>query len=239
MKHVAYYSIAFLFLAAAAYPALAVNIDTTLPGLTNNGGAATNPCSYIFSFYTFALMIGGILAFGAIVYGGVKYTMAAGNPSGQSEGKEWVKGALLGLLLLVGAYLILNVVNPDIVKCTLPTIGGITNGTGGSGVVIGVRCGVFSKGVSVYGSCPDPTTQTCSQNAMGVYFCITNGGLLGGGSTSNDPACKGVTNGCTLWVMVSSTANSSLCAGQGVTWNSCTDGAPRSSIMSCYIVHNC
>jgi hypothetical protein len=74
------------------------------------------------NFYQFALIIGGILAFGVIVYGGVRYMASAGNPSGQSDAKEWVEAALLGLLLLVGAYFVLNVVNPQLLNLTLPTI---------------------------------------------------------------------------------------------------------------------
>ncbi|GEM_PF-1873257 len=89
-----------------------VKISTNIPG----PAPANDVCGFVSNFYTFSLMIAGILAFGAIVYGGVKYTFAAGNPSGQSEGKEWVKSALLGLLLLVGAYVILNTINPGLVK---------------------------------------------------------------------------------------------------------------------------
>ncbi|HUZ92371.1 MAG TPA: hypothetical protein VNG29_00025, partial [Candidatus Paceibacterota bacterium] len=55
-------------------------------------------------------------------YGGIKYTLAAGNPSKQSDGKEWVKGALYGLLLLVGAYLILNLINPQLTNCGLTAL---------------------------------------------------------------------------------------------------------------------
>ena len=42
-----------------------------------------------------------------------------GNPGNQSEGKEWVKSALLGLLLLAAAYLILYTVNPNLVNLEL------------------------------------------------------------------------------------------------------------------------
>lgn len=96
----------------------AVRISTNLPGVTTGSG----PVRFVANFYEFALMMGGILAFGAIVYGGIKYTFAAGDPSGQSEGKEWIKGALLGLLLLVGAWLVLNTINPDLVKLRLPAL---------------------------------------------------------------------------------------------------------------------
>ena len=83
-------------------------------------------------------MIGGVMAFGVIVYGGVKYTTSAGNPSGQSDAKEWIEAALLGLLLLVGAYFILNVINPQLINLTLPMLtpvnitAPVTGGAGGT-----------------------------------------------------------------------------------------------------------
>ncbi|HUC02195.1 MAG TPA: hypothetical protein VMA75_04860, partial [Candidatus Paceibacterota bacterium] len=40
--------------------------------------------------------------------------------------KEWIWGALLGLLLLAGAYLILNVINPQLVNLNLPTLNSVT-----------------------------------------------------------------------------------------------------------------
>ncbi len=45
---------------------------------------------------------GYILAFGAIVYGCTKHAVATGNP-GQSEGKEWIMGALYGILFFCRA----------------------------------------------------------------------------------------------------------------------------------------
>jgi hypothetical protein len=98
-----------------------VTINPNLPGAvvpnTNN-----NPCTSIINFYWFAIFISGILAFGAIVYGGIKYQLAAGNPSGESEGKKWITGALEGLLLLFSAYLILKIINPNLTKCQLPEL---------------------------------------------------------------------------------------------------------------------
>lgn len=106
----------FIFFAVMAN---ASAVEFTLPGGIHGPEAGTP--GFIDNFYRFSLLIAGILAFGAIVYGGIKYTFAAGNPSGQSEGKEWVKGALLGLLLLGGAYLILQTINPELVELKLPT----------------------------------------------------------------------------------------------------------------------
>lgn len=115
------------------YPALA-QIKTGLPGIT----ATSNPADFIKSIYGFALLIGGVLALGAIVYGGIRYMTAAGNPSSQSEGKEWIKGSIFGLLLLFGAYAVLNFINPDITTLSLPTLSPIPasqapSGGGGGG----------------------------------------------------------------------------------------------------------
>ena len=98
----------------------AVSISMNIPGAP----ATSNPTpgAFVSGFYQFALMIGGILAFGVIVYGGVRYMTSAGNPSGQSDAKEWVEAALLGLLLLVGAYFVLDVVNPQLLNLSLPQL---------------------------------------------------------------------------------------------------------------------
>lgn len=100
----------------------AVTISMAIPGGSNAYPTSTGPGGFIANFYQFALMIGGILAFGVIVYGGVRYMASAGNPSGQSDAKEWIEAALLGLLLLVGAYFVLNVVNPQLTNLNLPSL---------------------------------------------------------------------------------------------------------------------
>lgn len=109
----------FLFAAPAGF---AVTVNTDIPGIPSSLDPVKGPCQVIFGFYNFAMALGAVLALGAITYGGVKYTFAAGNPSGQSEGKAWVRDALLGLLLLAGAYTILNIINPDITQCGLKAL---------------------------------------------------------------------------------------------------------------------
>ena len=74
-----------------------ISISAAIPGM-GTAATTTAPGAFVGGFYNFALMIGGILAFGAVVYGGILYAASMGNPSRQSEGKEWIKSALLGLL---------------------------------------------------------------------------------------------------------------------------------------------
>lgn len=104
--------------------AATLSVSSNIPGLSNV--TSSGPGSWIRSFYTFTLIIGGILAFGAVVYGGIKYATSAGNPSAQSDGRSWIWSALIGLLLLAGAWLILNTINPNLVKLQNPTVNKLT-----------------------------------------------------------------------------------------------------------------
>src|SRR5437867_3292297 len=58
--------IIFIFYSAVTLPVFAVTISTNIPGGPPSN--SPNACATVFSFYNFALMIGGILAFCAIVY---------------------------------------------------------------------------------------------------------------------------------------------------------------------------
>lgn len=99
-----------------------ITINPSVPG-TNNISSFPG---LVANFYSFALMLAGVLAFGAIVYGGVLYATGRGNPSKESEGKNWITNALLGLVLLAGAYIILRLVNPQLVELYIPGLTGST-----------------------------------------------------------------------------------------------------------------
>jgi len=66
------------------------------------------------------------LAVGAIVWAGLKYAMAAGNPGTQSDARDQILQALLGLLLLFGAYVILYTINPNLVNLQPLTLDAVT-----------------------------------------------------------------------------------------------------------------
>ncbi len=92
------------------------NINVNIPGSYD----PKTPVGILGNFYQFALMLGGLIAFGAIVWGGIRYATSAGNPSGQSDARDQITQALLGLFLLVGAYIVLNFINPGLTTLSLP-----------------------------------------------------------------------------------------------------------------------
>jgi hypothetical protein len=64
----------------------------------------------------FGLGIGAILALGTVVYAGILYSMAGDSSSKQKEARSWIWSAVQGLLLIAFGYVILNIINPNIVK---------------------------------------------------------------------------------------------------------------------------
>lgn len=68
----------------------------------------------IANLYIWALGIGALVALGALIFGGLLYITSAGNASRQDDAKEWIFGAVIGLFILFGSYLILNTINPNL-----------------------------------------------------------------------------------------------------------------------------
>jgi hypothetical protein len=195
---------AFL-LPALAFAAVTLSISGSLPGMAPVS-AGSNPGVWIQGFYGLALMLGGVLAFGAVVYGGVLYAASAGNASRQTEGKEWIWSALTGLLLLAGAWLVLHTINPDLTNVAFPTLSslsavGTSNNNNNNNV--GAYTPTYIMGVSGYlGGLQASTTaalgdleQACTQKNNGMPCSInvtagTNGAHAVGGACTHASGCK-------------------------------------------------
>lgn len=91
-------------------------------------GFGGNPAELVISIYKYALGAVGIAALGAIVYGAILRITSAGNPSQVQEANAWIIGAVNGIALLFGSYLILETINPKLVdignieKLITPTV---------------------------------------------------------------------------------------------------------------------
>ncbi|MDE2098797.1 MAG: hypothetical protein KGL39_16210, partial [Patescibacteria group bacterium] len=57
-----------------------------------------------------------------IIYGGILYTVSGGNKSLATEGKKWISAAIYGVVLLFAAFLLLNTINPQILRSNLPSL---------------------------------------------------------------------------------------------------------------------
>ena len=84
--------------------------------------SVATPAGYIARLYQFGLMIAGLAAFGAIVFGSVKYILSAGSITNQQDAKDQITQAILGLILLLGSFIILYTINPNLVNLTNPNL---------------------------------------------------------------------------------------------------------------------
>lgn len=71
---------------------------------------------FIKYIFVFSLGIVGIVGLIAIIIAAFQYVTSVGNPQKAAEAKDRIFSALLGILLLLGSYLILNTINPDLLK---------------------------------------------------------------------------------------------------------------------------
>ena len=111
-----FFILSFNFVLAASGNITCDNYKYPWCGTKELGGSE----GLIGKFYTFALAAVGVAALGAIIYGGILHTVSAGSASQQTEARAWIWGAVMGVMLLLGAYLLLNTINPELVKLKDP-----------------------------------------------------------------------------------------------------------------------
>ena len=81
----------------------------------NEGGNVPEFEDYLNNIFSFSLSIGAILAVVQIAFGGMRY-MTSSVVSSKESAKEQIRSAILGLLLLFSIYIILNIINPNILS---------------------------------------------------------------------------------------------------------------------------
>lgn len=77
--------------------------------------ASNNLAGYLSALFSFSLSIGAIIAVVMIVIGGYLY-MGSDMWATKNKAKEMIRDAIIGLLLLLGIYLILYQINPCILS---------------------------------------------------------------------------------------------------------------------------
>ena len=105
-------TVPLFFLARVAYAEVQSIISA------ESGGFITS----IGNIYKYAQVLGVALAVFMIAAGGLYIAISGASPSKQQEGKDMIKSAIFGLILLFGAVLILNTINPKLTVLSLPGV---------------------------------------------------------------------------------------------------------------------
>jgi len=80
------------------------------------------PAHYISYIIIFSLAVVGFIAVGVIVYAGSVFIFSAGNAARVADAKDRVLKAIIGLILVFGAWIFLRAINPDFLTLTNPDL---------------------------------------------------------------------------------------------------------------------
>lgn len=72
------------------------------------------------NIYLLSLGLGAVIALSMLVLAGYRYMTAAGNAQQVESAKESFAAAFIGLIILFIAFILLNLINPDLVRFKLP-----------------------------------------------------------------------------------------------------------------------
>ncbi len=177
------------------------------PGFFNAGSTPTFP-DLLSAVYKFGIWTVGIAAFFMLTVGGFLYATSAGNTASISSAKNIITDALWGLVMALAAYLLLYVINPDLVNLNLNLISvglntattpGVVGGGSGSnntaitssgGPCTGTNSGCCKAGTKC-GDCYNCTdfsnsySRLCYKGASGSTGCKLNSTLAGKINSAN------------------------------------------------------
>ena len=118
-------AILITFIFSLVGSAFAQQTELVYPKILDGKGGASPPNevrglpNFIKYMFNFGIAIAGLVAFISFVYGGFRYTASAGNPGNLSDARDQIKASLLGLGLLLGSWLLLTTINPQLVVLQL------------------------------------------------------------------------------------------------------------------------
>jgi hypothetical protein len=92
----------------------------TIAGYTLSLGIDIN--KLIAWFYYFIVSIAGLATFVMLVWGGFEWMTSTGNPARISSAKDRILSAFMGLIIILASWLILQVINPDLLLLRLPNL---------------------------------------------------------------------------------------------------------------------
>ena len=118
--------VSLLFFGCFCHFAYALEIKTYpnvpgLPSLTDKSDLT----DYVAYFFGLIVYTAGAIATISFAIGAIQMIASAANPSMATEGKERMKGAVLGLILTLSAFVILKTINPSLVNQTLTPLPGV------------------------------------------------------------------------------------------------------------------
>lgn len=123
----------FLLGGAAAMPVAAQTAATSpsaaddfipeipLPGLFEGAQKMNNNlmANYIRAMFVYFVWVVGIVATTMVVYGGIKWVGAAGNPGQIKDARDIIDSAVIGVIIALTSIVLLNIINPKLTSLNI------------------------------------------------------------------------------------------------------------------------
>jgi hypothetical protein len=101
---------------------LALSADYLESPLSNSQTMPSDIGQYIRNLFIFGLGLVGLVALFGVVYDGLNYILAGTSETRKTAGKQWISAAVIGVVLLLCAFLILNTINPALITLQDPQL---------------------------------------------------------------------------------------------------------------------
>lgn len=208
-----------LFLPVFVFAQNRATIDISIPCISCDYADNPSPVGLIANFYEMAIALSGVLALGMIIYAGIKRIVGAGSPKEVSDSNDIIYNALLGIVLLFGAYILLNTINPQLTKLEIPTLSQIEVKESSDAVASSYQCNADADGIKA-ASCHD-TMEDCVNKCSAlardkcrkVAYCAVSSGScpIGDIPPITDPEALAMENGAkVIWTASAEPAKSNL-----------------------------
>lgn len=116
MRKLVFILFTFVFLFTPTFFAFSQDLQLnypSIPGVTTPHAGITI-AEFVIYIYRLSLIIGSLIALGALIYGGFLFLTALDRPKQMAEAKERIIFAFLGLAILFGSYAILRKLDPEL-----------------------------------------------------------------------------------------------------------------------------
>lgn len=96
--------------------------EVPLPGVFEGkqDGDETLLAKYIRAVYIYFIWVVGVVAVVMVMYGGIRWVYAAGNPGQIKEARDIIDNAIVGIIIALSSVVLLNIINPKLTQLQLP-----------------------------------------------------------------------------------------------------------------------
>jgi hypothetical protein len=167
---------------------------SAIPGLTDtnvtfdsggtNSSSGSGLSNYIGGLYKWGVALTSGLAVLVIMWGGVGYMTSAGG-SGIEEAKGRISAALMGLLLALGSYIILQTINKDLLKTTF-NLTPVTVTSTATTDTTATNTATSNTSTNISDLTEGVTSTGCTTSSTGSITCSTNKTVLSDGEVNQD-----------------------------------------------------